>query len=61
MHALLAPDILPTFSVSRLVVKVVVLEVTDSENLYAIRRYNCSSYYSMVVIELGQVVARVVK
>ena len=40
MHALLAPDILPTFSVSRLVVKVVVLEVTDSENLYAIRRYN---------------------
>ena len=34
--------------------------VAGTCNIYAISRYNWSSYYAMAVIELGQEVARVV-
>ncbi len=82
MDSLLAPDILPTFSVASFVGQGAALSgaalqhpgplaliellngpdapsyVAGTENFYAITRYNWSSYYVMVVIDLAEAVAR---
>lgn len=73
--ALLAPDILPTFSVASFQDKGAVLEgaacgalalvevqngdaepsyIAGTENFYVITRYNWSSYYARVVIDLAR-------